>query len=514
MDIYSKQNEKCNEKSLDNNNSDSIDELQKKENFVQNDQHRLNIQEKTKGRIITSTKMDRITQYYKFLNPPLGCTVYGEVIKGIHQQTGKMWAVKRIKKSQTSKEEQEKLMNEVQILQKLDHHNIIKIFDFFQDDKFLYIFEELCDGGDLFEKIRQEGSLSEKKAADIMKQILSAVNYCHQQNIVLRLLFYIIEFRDIKPEKILYQSEKENSLLKFFDFENSTEFHVNQKLNQKIGTPYYIAPEILNKNYDQKCDIWSCGVILYILLYGYPHFDGKSEDKIIEKVKKGTYSFESNGLEDISKEAKDCIKKLLSYDPTKRYSAQQALQDPWIQKFTNIPEVEQQIIKKILINMINFKKLQKIQETCFKDIFNELAIEEEKQELLMVFQQLDTNNDGKLSRQELLMGYQKIMNVDQAVEVVDNILSQINKNNTGMINYTDFLIASIDKQVLLSQQRLQSTFKIFDIDKSGSICLDEFQSIFIGITDEMLKQIIKEVGQNQDGRISLKEFFKIMERIE
>ncbi|CAD8076539.1 unnamed protein product [Paramecium primaurelia] len=510
MDIYSIQNEKCHVKSLDNNNSDSIDELQKRENLAQ---HRLNsyeqlyfvVQEKTKGRIITSTKMDRIYQYYTFLNPPLGCSVYGEVIKGIHQQTGKMWAMKKIKKSQTSKEEQEKLMNEIQILQKFDHYNIIKIFDFFQDDKFLYIFAELCDGGDLFEKIRQEGSLSEKKAAEIMKQILSAVNYCHQQNIVLR---------DIKPEKILYQSEKENSLLKFFDFGNSTEFHVNQKLNQKIGTPYYIAPEVLNKNYDQKCDIWSCGVILYILLYGYPPFDGKSEDKIIERVKKGTYSFESNGLEDISKEAKGCIMKLLSYDPTKRYCAEQALQDPWIQKFTNIPEVEQQIIKKILINMINFKKLQKIQETCFKDIFNQLATEKEKQELLMVFQQLDTNNDGKLSRQELLMGYQRIMNADQAVEVVDNILSQIDKNNTGMINYTDFLIASIDKQVLLSQQRLHSTFKIFDIDKNGSICLDEFQSIFMGITDEMLKQIIKELGQNQDGRISLKEFFQMIEKIE
>ncbi|CAD8110074.1 unnamed protein product [Paramecium sonneborni] len=506
MGVCSSQTQKNHQKQHENKKSDSTkEEQQKPENLSSNHKQKPDIQGDTGGLVITSAKMGRITRDYTLLNPPLGSGAYGEVRKGIHKQTGIMRAVKIIHKSQTTKEEQERLMNEVQILQKLDHPNIIKIYEFYQDDRFFYIVTELCTGGELFEKIRYEGSFSEKKAAEILKQILSAVNYCHQEKIV---------HRDLKPENLLYESDKENSLLKIIDFGTSREFDVNQKLNQKLGTPYYIAPEVLNRKYDEKCDIWSCGVILYILLCGFPPFDGKTEEKIMEKVKKGVFSFESIEWEDVSKEAKEFIKKLLQYDPTKRYSAQQALQDPWIKKFTNAAEVEQPLMKKVLTNMKNFRQHQKLQEACFKYIVNQLATKEEKQELLRTFQSLDTNNDGKLSKQELLIGYQKIMNADQALEEVEKVFAQVDKNNSGMIDYTEFVMATIDRQQLLSKQRLQLTFRMFDADKSGSISLDELKQIFGGISEEMWKQVVQEVDQNQDGQISLEEFCAMMKKIE
>ncbi|CAD8079716.1 unnamed protein product [Paramecium primaurelia] len=455
--------------------------------------------------IITSEKLGRITKDYTLLNPPLGSGAYGEVRKAIHKSTNLLKAVKIIHKSQTSKEEQERLMNEVKMLQKLDHPNIIKIFEFYQDERFFYIVTELCTGGELFDKIRAEGSFSEKKASEIMKQILSAVHYCHDEKIV---------HRDLKPENLLYESEKENSLLKIIDFGTSKEFVPNQKLNQKLGTPYYIAPEVLKKKYDEKCDLWSCGVILYILLCGYPPFDGKTEDKIMEKVSKGVYSFDSQEWEDVSKEAKDFIRKLLQLDPSKRLSAHQALSDPWIKKFSNPLEFDKPLMTKVLTNMKKFTAQQKLQEAVFKFIVNQLATKEEKAELLKTFQCLDTNQDGKLSKEELLAGYSKIMKPVEAAEEVNRIFQQVDKNNSGSIDYTEFVIATIDRQQLLSKQRLQMTFRMFDKDKSGLISVDELKEIFSGISEDMWKQVVQEFDSNSDGQISLDEFFSMMKKIE
>ncbi|CAD8100160.1 unnamed protein product [Paramecium primaurelia] len=455
--------------------------------------------------IITSEKLGRITKDYTLLNPPLGSGAYGEVRKAIQKSTNLMKAVKIIHKSQTSKEEQERLMNEVKMLQKLDHPNIIKVFEFYQDERFFYIVTELCTGGELFDKIRHEGSFSEKKAAEIMKQILSAINYCHDEKIV---------HRDLKPENLLYESEKENSMLKIIDFGTSKEFVPNQKLNQKLGTPYYIAPEVLKKKYDEKCDIWSCGVILYILLCGYPPFDGKTEEKIMDKVSKGVYTFDTIEWEEVSKEAKEYIRKMLQFDPIKRYSAQQALNDPWIKRFTNPAEFDKPLMTKVLTNMRQFTEQQKLQEAVFKFIVNQLATKEEKAELLKIFQCLDTNQDGKLSKEELLVGYSKIMKPIEAVEEVNRIFQQVDKNNSGSIDYTEFVIATIDRQQLLSKQRLQVTFHMFDKDKSGSITIDELKEIFSGIPEEMWKQVVQEFDSNSDGQISLDEFFTMMKKID
>lgn len=230
----------------------------------------------------------------------------------MHKETKALRAVKIINKRYISDEEREKLLNEIDILKKLDHPNILKLYEFFQDQKRYFLVTELCNGGELFDKIAEEQQFSEIDAAKIIKQILSAVNYCHQRNVV---------HRDLKPENILMNRDVNDPKITIIDFGTSGIFAQGEKMDQKYGTPYYIAPEVLNNNYDEKCDLWSIGVILYILLCGYPPFNGANDDQIIKRVKQGKYRTDDEEWANISPEAIDLVNRLLTYNPNERITA-------------------------------------------------------------------------------------------------------------------------------------------------------------------------------------------------
>lgn len=159
----------------------------------------------------------------------------------------------------------------------------------------------------------------------------------------------------MKPENILYETEKEDSPIKIIDFGTSRVFNPSEKMNQKFGTPYYIAPEVLKKKYDEKCDIWSIGVIMYILLCGYPPFNGQNDKVIMEKVAKGAYNLVGPEWDSVSNEAKRLLKKLLEYDPSKRISAEQALNDPWIKHKAGIKELDKPLAVTALKNLKTFR---------------------------------------------------------------------------------------------------------------------------------------------------------------
>eukprot|EP00829_Urostomides_striatus_P004140 TRINITY_DN14472_c0_g2_i1.p1 TRINITY_DN14472_c0_g2~~TRINITY_DN14472_c0_g2_i1.p1 ORF type:complete len:182 (+),score=24.71 TRINITY_DN14472_c0_g2_i1:39-548(+) len=161
----------------------------------------------------------------------------------------------RDRKDSLPEEEKERFFSEINILKILDHPNIVRLFEVFQDSKRFYLVTELCTGGELFDKLGQQKAYTEKEAACIMKQLLSAVVYCHSKKVV---------HRDLKPENLLMESATKNARLKVIDFGTSQMFDTNKKMTTKIGTPLYIAPEVLQKSYTEKCDIWSCGVILYL----------------------------------------------------------------------------------------------------------------------------------------------------------------------------------------------------------------------------------------------------------
>lgn len=182
-------------------------------------------------------------------------------------------------------------------MKKLDHPNILRLFEIFNDDKRYYLVTELCTGGDLYDEIKNRKTFDEKDAAIIIKQILEAVSYCHAN--------YIMH-RDIKPENVLIDGKSDN--IKLVEFNASKKFAPGSKLTDAYGTLYYMAPEVLMVDYDEKCDIWSTGVVLYILLGGYPPFDGSSDTEITRKIIIGDYKMSAPIWDTVSDEAKDLIK--------------------------------------------------------------------------------------------------------------------------------------------------------------------------------------------------------------
>ena len=209
--------------------------------------------------------------------------------------------------------------------------------------------------------------------------------------------------RDLKPENLLLDSKKTDSIIKVIDFGTSQMFTTEKKMSQKYGTPYYIAPEVLNKCYNEKCDVWSAGVILYILLCGYPPFGGKTDQEILQKVKRGVYSLDGKEWNGVSEESKSLVRMMLTFDPRKRCTAEDALDHSWI-KNTCEEHLDKKFAKEVLMNLKGFSAGQKLQQAALTFIVSQLATKEEKTQLQKVFSALDKNSDGTLSKEEIIEG--------------------------------------------------------------------------------------------------------------
>ena len=197
-----------------------------------------------------------------------------------------------IPRNKVEKKNQGMLYFEFQLLRNLDHPHIIRIYDLYKDQRYIYMITELCEGGDIFSMIQKADNFNEKIASRIMKQAMNAVLYCHSNGIV---------HRDIKSDNILFLENNIDSPIKLIDFGISLKFEKNTKLKDKTGTVLYIAPEVLQGSYDEKCDIWSCGVLMYMMLSGVPPFYGATRKEVMQKISKGKFSFKSKVWSIISK---------------------------------------------------------------------------------------------------------------------------------------------------------------------------------------------------------------------
>lgn len=258
----------------------------------------------------------------------LGSGHHGSVRRCIDRVTGVRYAVKSICKHDRSVK-LPGLSREIMLLRNMKHRSIIQLVDVFEDANYVHIVTELCEGGELFDKIVQKASedngtpcFEEDEAARIIRQVLESVSYMHQHHVV---------HRDIKPENILFQTSDPNSPIKIIDFGLSRQHLHGMELPMStiVGTPYYIAPEVLRKKYDRSCDLWSVGVIAYILLCGYPPFNGGNNHDTHRAVLRGEYRFHASDWQDISVEARDFVRRLLVGDPRKRMTVDQALNHPW-----------------------------------------------------------------------------------------------------------------------------------------------------------------------------------------
>ncbi|KAM4712205.1 calcium/calmodulin-dependent protein kinase type 1D isoform 1-T1 [Anableps anableps] len=265
-------------------------------------------------------QVDDIKKIFNF-KEVLGTGAFSEVVLAQEKLTGRMFAVKCIPKK-ALKGKESSIENEIAVLRKIKHENIVALEDIYESPDHLYLIMQLVSGGELFDRIVEKGFYTEKDASTLIRQVLDAVNYLHKMGIV---------HRDLKPENLLYFNPQDESKIMISDFGLSKMEGSGDVMSTACGTPGYVAPEVLaQKPYSKAVDCWSIGVIAYILLCGYPPFYDENDSKLFEQILKADYEFDAPYWDDISDSAKDFISCLMEKDPAKRFTCEQALRHPWI----------------------------------------------------------------------------------------------------------------------------------------------------------------------------------------
>lgn len=265
-------------------------------------------------------QVDDIKKIFDF-KEVLGTGAFSEVVLAQEKLTSRMFAVKCIPKK-ALKGKESSIENEIAVLRKIKHENIVALEDIYESPDHLYLIMQLVSGGELFDRIVEKGFYTEKDASTLIRQVLDAVNYLHRMGIV---------HRDLKPENLLYFNPQDESKIMISDFGLSKMEGSGDVMSTACGTPGYVAPEVLaQKPYSKAVDCWSIGVIAYILLCGYPPFYDENDSKLFEQILKADYEFDAPYWDDISDSAKDFISSLMEKDPAKRFTCEQALRHPWI----------------------------------------------------------------------------------------------------------------------------------------------------------------------------------------
>uniref|UniRef100_A0A7S2J0T5 Calmodulin n=1 Tax=Alexandrium andersonii TaxID=327968 RepID=A0A7S2J0T5_9DINO len=382
------------------------------------------------------------------------------------------------------------MKDEVENFLRMDHPHVTRLFDVYESKDSLALVMECMEGGELFDRITERKVFCEKDAADAANQMLLAVNYIHSEGVV---------HRDLKLENWLYE-RKDSDFLKLIDFGFSKIWEKNTKMELSCGTLSYVAPEVLGKSYTSQCDLWSLGVVVFILLVGYMPFSGSSERQQVAAIRAGKYTMRKDRWAKVSPEAIDFVRKLLVVDEKVRMNAEIALQHPWIAKRqtnampTNIDEGVAQAL-------MGFARESKFRR-CVMQLMAWSLTAEERAEVRGAFLELDTSKTGTVRLSELRQVLERQFHLpeDQAGE----IFRALDTNNDDEINYSEFLAAMVSSRIALHDDLLKATFKRFDLAKDGYIWPKELQQV---LGDEIdVNSVMQQIDINNDGKISVAEF--------
>lgn len=444
-------------------------------------------------------RFSSLVRVYKVEKHVLGRGHYGVVRRGRHRELGHEVAIKSIPKHKIKN--MEAVRREIKILQGLEHPNIIKYYETFEDRRYIHIVMELCSGGELFDRIASGSSrMTERKVRCLVQKILKAISFCHKNRIV---------HRDLKPENFLLTvQDLDKAELKVIDFGLSITLNEPAtEMTARVGTAYYIAPEVLRRRYTKSCDLWSIGVVMFILLVGYPPFYGASDAEVMSKVIKWKFTFAGTEWESISNSAKDLISKLLDMDPRRRASASQALEHAWFKDslgddkvistdvYTRLRDYcHQHVLKRIVLNVI--AKNVKVDEIAT---------------LKKAFAAIDTESKGYLTLSELDQALRSSGHGATA-EDIKMIMSKLDMNQKGVISYHEFLAASMQKKLYLQEERIFWAFSRMDHDDSGYITQQDLEQIVKEYHFDHVRvlDLLDGVDLNHDGQIDYYEFLTLM----
>ncbi|KAG9442871.1 hypothetical protein H6P81_018725 [Aristolochia fimbriata] len=453
------------------------------------------------GSVLQKPLVD-VTQFYH-LDKELGRGQFGITYLCTEKATGRKFACKSISKRKlTHKADIEDVRREVLILEHLTGQpNIVEFRGAFEDHQNVHLVMELCSGGELFDRIIAKGSYSERAAADIIRQIVNVVNACH---------FMGVMHRDLKPENFLMVSKDEDSPLKATDFGLSVFIEEGKVYTTIVGSAYYVAPEVLHRKYGKEIDVWSAGVILYILLSGVPPFWAETEKGIFDAILEGDLDLRSPPWPQISESAKDLIRKMLIQDPKRRITAAEALQHPWLREDG---ASDKPIDSAVFTRMKQFRAMNKLKKLALKVIAESIEDEDIKG-LTQMFKNMDTDQSGSITYEELKEGLSKLGSKLSEAEV-RQLMDAADVDQSGTIDYVEFITATMHRHRLDKEENLYKAFQYFDNDGSGFITRDELRHAMTdyGMGDEAtISEVLDDVDTDKDGRINFDEFVAMMRR--
>ncbi|XP_074263761.1 calcium-dependent protein kinase 29-like [Silene latifolia] len=454
------------------------------------------------GPILNKPYVD-ISSIYQ-LDKELGRGQFGVTYLCTERSTGMKYACKSISRLKLKhRKDIEDVRREILIMQHLSGQpNIVEFKGAYEDRNSLYVVMELCSGGELFDRIVAKVSYSEKEAAVVFRQIVNVVHVCH---------FMGVLHRDLKPENFLLVSKDENSALKITDFGLSVFIEEGKVYKELVGSAYYVAPEVLQRRYGKEIDVWSAGIMLYILLCGVPPFWAETEAGIFTEILKGKLDLESAPWPSISAEAKDLILKMLARDPKARITAAQALEHPWLKEGGEASD--KPIDSAVLIRMKQFRAMNKLTKLALKVMAENLPDEEIKG-LKQMFNNIDTDRSGTITLEELKAGLARLGSRLTEPEI-QQLMEAADVDNNGSIDYMEFITATMHRHRLDKEENLQKTFLYFDKDNSGYITKEELRQAMeeYGMGDEAtIKEILDDVDTDKDGQINYEEFVAMMKK--
>lgn len=424
-----------------------------------------------------------------------------QVFKAVEMATKAKRAIKRIAKKSAG--EIARVVQEVAIMKTLDHPNIIKLFETFEDDDYLYLVLEYCAGGDVLDRIVADGVMDEMSSSMVMRGMLATLNYLNANGYV---------HRDIKPENIMYKDSKDDQMvsqLRLVDFGYSCRSPEEGKgLRTKVGSPYYVAPEVLAGSYGKECDMWSLGVMCFMLLAGFPPFFGETDAQTLRMVKEGRFVFQVSQWHSVSKGCKHFIKRCLEVDLSKRLTAIEGLEHPWLKhKWRGrVAHIRDETIERL----VNFSHDHNLRRAAMLAVAFHMDAEEVK--LLMdLFRGLDLNGDGLLTTDEFSTGV-KSLGVDS--ELLQEMMRCLDADHSGVIDYTEFLAATLEKPMFIENHAVMlRAFRSFDQDDSGGLTAEEVaETIDMEGPQQFqeMQRIFEEVDTNCDGVMDYGEFYAML----
>jgi calcium-dependent protein kinase len=440
-----------------------------------------------------------LRQDYKVERCILGSGASGPVhlAKFASEKKGnRQFAVKSFRKRGLTPEAKKELRGEVEVYLKLDHPHVARLEDVYETDRELHLVMELMSGGELYARLAQRRHYSEADAAQTCRQMLLAIAYLHAHSIV---------HRDLKLENFLYERQ-DTEHLKLIDF-GFAKYHErgSGKMSRSCGSLHYIAPEVLRHSYDEKADMWSLGVIVYMLLTGNPPFYGSTDEKCLYRIQRGEPSFSKRWWK-LSGGAQTFVLSLLALDPEARPSAADALKRPWI-CMVETPKVT--IDGEVLSSLRSFAHSSHFRRACLSMMAWSLTLEDQL-ELRQQFQLLDTNKSGTISQHELARVLQANFNIDSAE--TEALFKGLDTKGSKEIGYAEFLAAAMKKRMCMHEDVLHATFERFDVQGTGEITTANLRAL-LGDSFEGsdVEELIREADCDGDGRVSYADFLSYLQ---